>query len=157
MRLTHSETVATPIDTVWDHFMDLRRVGRCFPGAEVTDVRGNEFDGTMKAGIGLITLSFAGHGKLTVADEENHHAVIRSEGSDKRGLAKATIDIDLVLTEVDVSGRAGTRRRCSRTWMRKRNSTRNSACARATNCVRRSTARSETRYSWGSAKSSSKA
>lgn len=109
MRLTHSETVATPIDTVWDHFMDLRRVGRCFPGAEVTDVRGNEFDGTMKAGIGLITLSFAGHGKLTVADEENHHAVIRSEGSDKRGLAKATIDIDLVLTEVDVSGRAGTR------------------------------------------------
>ena len=109
MRLTHSETVATPIDTVWDHFMDLRRVGRCFPGAEVTDVRGNEFDGTMKAGIGLITLCFAGHGKLTVADEENHHAVIRSEGSDKRGLAKATIDIDLVLTEVDVSGRAGTR------------------------------------------------
>ena len=109
MRLTHSETVATPIDTVWDHFMDLRRVGRCFPGAEVTDVRGNEFDGTMKAGIGLITLSFAGHGKLAVADEENHHAVIRSEGSDKRGLAKATIDIDLVLTEVDVSGRAGTR------------------------------------------------
>lgn len=109
MRLTHSETVATPIETVWDHFMDLRRVGRCFPGAEVTDVRGNEFDGTMKAGIGLITLSFAGHGKLTVADEKNHHAVIRSEGSDKRGLAKATIDIDLVLTEVDVSGRAGTR------------------------------------------------
>ena len=36
MELTHDFTVPASVDDAWATFMDLERVGSCFPGATVT-------------------------------------------------------------------------------------------------------------------------
>ena len=38
MELTHDFTVPASVDDAWGTFMDLERVGSCFPGATVTSV-----------------------------------------------------------------------------------------------------------------------
>ncbi|NUR81285.1 MAG: carbon monoxide dehydrogenase, partial [Dermatophilaceae bacterium] len=43
MELTHSFTVPTSVDEAWALFMDLERVGGCFPGATVTEVTDDGF------------------------------------------------------------------------------------------------------------------
>ena len=48
MELTHSFTVPTSVDDAWALFMDLERVGGCFPGATVTEVTDDGFSGTVK-------------------------------------------------------------------------------------------------------------
>lgn len=101
MELHHTETTPTPIDTVWASFMDLHRVGSCFPGATVTDVRGDEFDGRVGVRVGPLKIAFVGGGRLAVKDEARRHAVIESWGEQKRGLGKAEMRIDLRLTEID--------------------------------------------------------
>ena len=37
MELTHDFVVPAPVDAAWETFMDLERVGGCFPGATVTE------------------------------------------------------------------------------------------------------------------------
>ncbi len=52
MELTHSFTVPTSVDDAWALFMDLERVGGCFPGATVTEVTDDNFSGTVKVKLG---------------------------------------------------------------------------------------------------------
>ena len=102
MKLHHSETVTAPRDQVWEAFMDLKRVGSCFPGAAVTEVDGNEFVGNVRAKIGFLGVTFKGTGTLTDADQSADvwHARIASTGSESHGLGKADIIIDLHLHEL---------------------------------------------------------
>ncbi len=106
MKLHHTETVAAPREQIWAAFMDLKRVGRCFPGAEVTEVDGDDFVGNVKAKIGPFGLAFNGTGTLTVADEAAGHARIESTGSESHGFGKADIVIDLHLLEPDAAAAA---------------------------------------------------
>ena len=60
MELRHDFTVPAPIDETWATFMDLERVGSCFPGAVVTDAGDDGFAGTVKVKLGPIALQYAG-------------------------------------------------------------------------------------------------
>lgn len=106
MKLHHSETVTTPREQVWEAFMDLTRVGDCFPGAAVTEVDGDDFVGNIRAKIGFFGLTFNGTGTMTVADRSGDvwHARIESTGSESHGLGKADIAIDLHVSEVPGDG-----------------------------------------------------
>ncbi|MEW1951949.1 SRPBCC family protein [Terrabacter sp. NPDC080008] len=97
MELTHSFTVPTSVDDAWDLFMDLERVGGCFPGATVTDVNDDGFSGTVKVKLGPIALLYTGSGSFVQRDDAAHHAVIEAKGKDKRGngTAGATVSITL--------------------------------------------------------------
>ena len=95
MELTHSFTVPTSVDDAWALFMDLERVGGCFPGATVTEVTDDDFSGTVKVKLGPIALVYAGSGSFVERDDAAHHAVIEAKGKDKRGngTAGATVTI----------------------------------------------------------------
>jgi len=97
MDLTHSFTVPTSVDDAWALFMDLERVGGCFPGATVTEVTDDGFSGTVKVKLGPIALVYAGSGSFVERDDATHHAVIEAKGKDKRGngTAGATVSITL--------------------------------------------------------------
>ncbi len=97
MELKHSFTVPTSVDQAWDLFMDLERVGGCFPGATVTDVSEEKFTGTVKVKLGPIALLYAGSGSFLEKDESARRAVIEAQGKDKRGngTAGATVTIQL--------------------------------------------------------------
>jgi carbon monoxide dehydrogenase subunit G len=97
MELSHSFTVPAPVDAAWTTFMDLERVGGCFPGATVTEVTDDSFSGQVKVKLGPIALVYAGSGSFVERDDAAHHAVIEAKGKDKRGngTAGATVTIRL--------------------------------------------------------------
>ena len=82
MELTHSFTVPTSVDDAWALFMDLERVGGCFPGATVTEVTDDGFSGTVKVKVGPISLLYTGSGSFVARDDEGHRAVIEAKGKD---------------------------------------------------------------------------
>lgn len=117
MELTHSFTVPTSVDDAWALFMDLERVGGCFPGATVTEVTDDGFSGTVKVKVGPISLLYTGTGSFVAKDDQGHRAVIEAKGKDKRGngTAGATVTIQLspdgggaradVVTDLAVTGK----------------------------------------------------
>ena len=108
MQLNHEFTVPADVDTTWATFMDLERVGSCFPGATVTEVTDDGFSGTVKVKLGPIALQYAGSGSFVSRDDAGKHAVIEAKGKDKRGngTAGATVTVQLAPagtgTKVDV-------------------------------------------------------
>ncbi len=117
MELTHDFTVPAAIDDAWATFMDLERVGSCFPGAVVTSVDESGFAGTVKVKLGPIALQYAGTGEFLERDDAAHRAVIEAKGKDKRGngTAGATVTVQLapsgegtridVTTDLSVTGK----------------------------------------------------
>lgn len=117
MELTHSFTVPTSVDDAWALFMDLERVGGCFPGATVTEATDDGFSGTVKVKLGPIALLYAGSGSFVERDDAAHRAVIEAKGKDKRGngTAGATVTVQLspdgdgakaeVVTDLAVTGK----------------------------------------------------
>ncbi len=117
MELTHDFVVPAPPDVAWQTFMDLERVGGCFPGATVTEVDDEGFKGTVKVKLGPIALQYLGSGSFLERDDAAHRAVIEAKGKDKRGngTAGATVTIQLapsgdgtrvdVTTELSVTGK----------------------------------------------------
>ncbi|HYN66558.1 MAG TPA: SRPBCC family protein [Ornithinibacter sp.] len=117
MELTHDFTVPASVDDAWATFMDLERVGSCFPGATVTSVDESGFAGTVKVKLGPIALQYAGVGQFLERDDATHRAVIEAKGKDKRGngTAGATVTVQLapsgegtridVTTDLSVTGK----------------------------------------------------
>ncbi|MDN5795621.1 MAG: SRPBCC family protein [Intrasporangium sp.] len=99
MELQHSFTVPAPVETAWDLFMDLDRVGGCFPGATVTDATDDGFAGTVKVKLGPIALLYAGSGTFLERDEQAGRAVIEAKGKDKRGNGTAGATVTIQLSE----------------------------------------------------------
>ncbi|GAA2158238.1 carbon monoxide dehydrogenase subunit G [Humibacillus xanthopallidus] len=101
MRLSHSQVLAAPIDHVWANFMDLEVVGRCFPGATVTEVEGDDFVGNIRSRLGPLTVWFDGEGSLTERRTDGHRAKIEATGQERHGLGKATIAVAVVLSQAE--------------------------------------------------------
>jgi carbon monoxide dehydrogenase subunit G len=98
--LTHDVTVPTGRAEAWAAFTDLRSVAECFPGATVTGVDGDSFEGSCKVKLGPIALVYNGAGTFTEKDEGAGRMAIRASGKDKRGNGTAGADVTLTMTEV---------------------------------------------------------
>lgn len=75
--------ISSPIEKVWEFFLDLPRVSMCIPG----DVKANWVDKqtitcTLGVKVGPITAKFDGHVHLMEL-EPPCHAIVRIEGKDK--------------------------------------------------------------------------
>lgn len=117
MELTHDFVVPADLESTWATFMDLEKVGGCFPGATVTEVSDESFSGTVKVKLGPIALQYAGSGSFLERDEATKRAVIEAKGKDKRGngTAGATVTMQLapsadgtrvdVATELQITGK----------------------------------------------------
>ncbi|NNM47488.1 SRPBCC family protein [Knoellia koreensis] len=99
MDLKHSFTVPASVEETWATFMDLEKVGGCFPGATVTEVSDDGFAGTVKVKLGPIALQYAGTGAFTERDDAAHRAVIEAKGKDKRGNGTAGATVTIQLTD----------------------------------------------------------
>ena len=106
MELQHQFTVPAPVGTTWDTFMDLAGVASCFPGATVTSVEGDRFEGTCKVKLGPIALLYTGSGTFVSRDDEAHRAVIEATGKDKRGNGTAGAKVTIALDEAADSSTA---------------------------------------------------
>jgi uncharacterized protein len=98
MDLDHSFTVPVDVVTAWAEFQDIGSVAECFPGAQVTNVEGDTFAGSVKVKLGPIALVYNGSGTFTEKDEANHRFVVDAKGKDKRGNGTAGATVTLTMT-----------------------------------------------------------
>src|SRR3954468_4836858 len=93
MELQHTFTVPIGIDAAWAAFTDIERIAPCLPGAVITSVDGDDFEGTAKVKLGPISLLYSGKGSWVSRDDATYSAVLDAQGKDKRGngTAGATI------------------------------------------------------------------
>jgi uncharacterized protein len=102
--LTHSFTVQAPIAETWEAFQDIESVAGCFPGATVTQVFGNDFEGTCKVRLGPIALVYTGSGTFLEKDQDAHRFVVDAKGKDKRGNGTAGARVTATFAEVGDDG-----------------------------------------------------
>ncbi len=101
MKIEDSFRVDVPIDEAWKVLLDLERIAPCLPGAQLTEVEGDEYRGTVKIKVGPITAQYKGVAKITEADEANHKVVLQAEGRDTRGQGNASAAVVATLVEED--------------------------------------------------------
>lgn len=104
MELDHRFSVPTGVDETWAHFEDIASVAECFPGAAVTSVEGETFQGTVKVKLGPIALVYNGSGTFTERDETAHRFVVEAKGKDKRGNGTAGATVTLGMAAGDTGG-----------------------------------------------------
>ncbi|MBV9952535.1 MAG: SRPBCC family protein [Acidimicrobiia bacterium] len=117
MELSNEFTVSAPIDEAFAVLTDIERIAPCLPGAQLTEVEGEEYRGTVKIKVGPITASFKGTASLVERDEAAHRAVLKAQGRDTggKGNANATITAQLepagdgthvkIDTDLNITGR----------------------------------------------------
>lgn len=103
--LVDSFVLPLPIDRAWDLLLDLEKIAPCLPGAQLTEIEGDEHRGKVKIKVGPITAQFAGQARFTEKDPAAHRAVITAEGREARGQGNANAVVTAVLTAID--GRHG--------------------------------------------------
>jgi carbon monoxide dehydrogenase subunit G len=95
--LTHRFTVPASVDETWAAFNDIESVAGCFPGAVVTSVEGDTFQGSCKVKLGPIALVYNGSGTFLEKDETSHSMKIEAKGKDKRGNGTAGANVSVTL------------------------------------------------------------
>jgi carbon monoxide dehydrogenase subunit G len=98
VELTHEFTVPASIEETWRALNDIEGVAGCFPGAKVTSVEGDSFQGTCKVKLGPIALTYNGSGEFTGKDESAHTMTLAAKGKDKRGNGTAGADVTASMT-----------------------------------------------------------
>ena len=98
MELNNEFTVAAPVEEAWAVLTDLERIAPCMPGAQLTEVEGDEYRGNVKVKVGPITAQYKGTARIESKDDANHVAVLKAEGRDTRGQGNASATITATLT-----------------------------------------------------------
>jgi uncharacterized protein len=117
MDLSHRFRVPASVEEAWTAFNHLDRIAPCFPGATITTVSGNDFEGSIKVKLGPVALVYNGSGRFVERDPEAHRVVIEAQGQDRRGNGTATArvtasfagdekstDVEL-FTDLDITGK----------------------------------------------------
>jgi carbon monoxide dehydrogenase subunit G len=89
MRLDHEFTVPVPAAQAWPVLLDIDRIAPCMPGATITKVDGDDFEGTVKVKVGPITVTYGGTASFLEKDEAQRIAVIEARGKETRGSGTA--------------------------------------------------------------------
>jgi len=103
VQLTHSFVVPVDRATAWATFQDVGSVAECFPGAAVTSVEGESFEGTCKVKLGPIALQYAGSGTFVERDEAAGRLALEAKGRDKRGNGTAGANVVATFTSLDTA------------------------------------------------------
>jgi uncharacterized protein len=90
MRLDHEFTVPVPAAQAWPVLLDIDRIAPCMPGATITKVDGDDFEGTVKVKVGPITVTYGGTASFVEKDEASRMAVLEARGKETRGSGTAS-------------------------------------------------------------------
>ncbi|MSO78678.1 MAG: hypothetical protein EXQ79_03640 [Acidimicrobiia bacterium] len=93
MNITDEFRVGVPIDEAWRIFLDVEGIAPCMPGAQLQEVEGDEYRGTVKVKVGPITAQYKGTAKIIEADEAARRIVLKADGRDTRGQGNASATI----------------------------------------------------------------
>jgi carbon monoxide dehydrogenase subunit G len=103
VELVNDFTVNTPIDDAWVILTDVERIAPCLPGAQLEEVEGDVYRGSVKVKVGPITAQFKGEAQFVEKDADAHRAVLRAKGRDTGGKGNADAKITAQLASVSPS------------------------------------------------------
>jgi uncharacterized protein len=90
MEFDNSFDVPLAPDQAWNVLMDIPRIARCMPGAELTEViDAQNYRGKISVRLGPVSLAFAGRVQIDDLDEANHSANVKAQGNDAKGRGSA--------------------------------------------------------------------
>lgn len=96
MDLVNSFEVDRPVEVAWVVLTDLERIAPCLPGAQLTEIEGDEYRGLMKVKVGPLVAKYQGTATFASRDEAARVATIEASGRDPRqGNADAVITATL--------------------------------------------------------------
>lgn len=98
MDLTNEIRVGVPIERAWDTLTDIEFIAPCMPGAQLTEVDGDEYKGQVKIKVGPITAQYKGTIKFLSKDEDTHTVVLSATGRDSRGAGNASAEVTAQMT-----------------------------------------------------------
>jgi len=100
LRLENAFRVAAPVEEVWRLLNDVPSVVPCMPGAELTEVVGdNAWKATMHVKLGPIALQFATDVTRHEVDEAAGRVVLSAKARETRGRGGAQGRIESTLSE----------------------------------------------------------
>jgi carbon monoxide dehydrogenase subunit G len=117
VKTTHEFSIPLPPESAWPILLDLEQVAPCLPGASITGVDGEDYEGRAKIKVGPITVEYKGVARFVERDDATHRAVIQATGRDAKGQGGVTANIVaqvtpegsgskvLVETDMDLSGK----------------------------------------------------
>jgi carbon monoxide dehydrogenase subunit G len=86
MEFDNSFEVPLPPAEAWKVLLDIEGIAPCMPGAELTEVLGNNtYKGKINVRLGPVALTFAGTVKVEDIDNDRHTARVAAQGTDAKG------------------------------------------------------------------------
>jgi uncharacterized protein len=98
MELNHEFTVPAHVDRAWAVLTDIEQIAPCMPGAQLTEVDGDTYHGTVKVKVGPITVQYKGTASIVEKDEAAHRVVLKAAGRDARGQGNASATVTALMT-----------------------------------------------------------
>ncbi len=96
MELTNEFVIDRDIEETWKILNDLEFIAPCMPGAQLTEIEGDEYRGLVKIKVGPITANYKGKASFIEQDAENKVARLKAEGRDPRqGNANAMVTANM--------------------------------------------------------------
>ena len=117
MKLTHEFTVPATVEEAWKVLLDIERIGPCMPGATITSVDGDAFEGAVKVKVGPMQIVYRGNAQFLERDEAARRVVVQAQGKESRGTGTAKAIVTAVLdgqgaqtkvtvdTDLDITGK----------------------------------------------------
>ena len=98
MELKSEFRVGIPVEQAWNTLTDVEFIAPCMPGAQLTEIDGDEFKGGVKVKVGPITAQYKGAAKFVELDEANRRIVLEASGRDSRGAGNAAAEVTAEMT-----------------------------------------------------------
>ncbi len=96
MELTNEFIIDRNIEQTWTILNDLEFIAPCMPGAQLTEIEGDEYRGLVKIKVGPITANYKGKASFVEQDAVNKVARLKAEGRDPRqGNANAMVTANM--------------------------------------------------------------
>ena len=101
MEMTNEIEVNASASDVWDAFNDVERIAPCLPGAQLTEIEGEEYLGVVKVKVGPVNAQYKGKATFVERDQDALRVVILAEGRETRGQGNASANITATLEALD--------------------------------------------------------
>ncbi|WP_371551980.1 SRPBCC domain-containing protein [Streptomyces sp. NBC_00554] len=98
MDFTNEFRVNLPADQAWALLTDVERIAPCMPGAQLTGVDGDAYNGLVKVKVGPMTVQYKGVVSFEEKDDAGRTAVLHARGRDTRGQGNADARVTARLT-----------------------------------------------------------
>jgi len=98
MLIENEFEVPAPVEQVWRYLLDVPRMLPNLPGAELTEVIGEDsYQGRVRTRLGPVSMQFNGSARIVERDEAGHRLVLDAKGSEERGKGAATMVVTATL------------------------------------------------------------